>query len=160
MIRYQLHCQKEHDFEAWFTNGDAYDKQVKRKLVACPECGSTKISKAIMAPNVGVKTNRKSSVPVPGRAVTERVATSTPAVDPKVAEAHREVMAAMRKVREIVEKNAEYVGPRFAEEARKIHYKEAEEKGIYGEASPGEVKELLDEGVEVHPLPVLPEDQN
>ena len=66
----------------------------------------------------------------------------------------------MRKLRKVVEDNAEYVGPRFAEEARKIHYKESEEKGIYGEASPSDVKELLDEGVEIHALPVLPEDQN
>ncbi len=155
MIRYQLQCDKDHGFEAWFTNSAAYDKQVKRKLVTCPECGSTKVSKSIMAPNVGVKGNKKSELPVP----VSQPAQSQPA-DPKVAAAQQEIMAAMRKLRKTVEENAEYVGPRFAEEARKIHYKESEEKGIYGEASPSDVKDLIEEGVEIHPLPVLPEDQN
>ena len=156
MIRYQLQCEKEHGFEAWFQNSEAFDKQVKRKQVTCPECGSTKVSKAIMAPNVGIKSNKKSSLPVPA-------APPSPAnepTDPRVAEARREVMAAMRKLRQAVEENSEYVGPRFAEEARRIHYKEAEEKGIYGEASSDEVKELTEEGIEIYPLPVLPEDQN
>ncbi len=155
MIRYQLQCEKEHAFDAWFSNSAAYDKQVKRKLVLCPECGSSKVSKAIMAPNVGVKGNKKT-----GNAVVPARRDVPQPVDPAQAEARREIMAAMRKVRELVEKNSEYVGPRFAEEARKIHYKETEEKGIYGEASPGEVKDLLDEGIEIHPLPTLPEDQN
>ena len=154
MIRYQLQCEKDHCFEAWFTNSEAYEKQAKRKLVTCPECGSTRISKSIMAPNIGVKSNKKSSTVAAPK-------TSTPVVtDPRVAAAQKEIMTAMRNLRKAVEDNAEYVGPRFAEEARKIHYKEAEEKGIYGEASPGEVKDLMDEGIEVHPLPVLPEDQN
>ena len=164
MIRYQLECDSEHGFEAWFANSAAYDKQAKRKLVVCPECGSTKVAKSIMAPNVGVKGNRKNSpVTAPSAGTTEVSAPSAalPASEhPKVAEARQELMTAMRKVREIVEKNSEYVGPRFAEEARKIHYKEVEDKGIYGEATPGEVKELIDEGVDVHPLPGLPEDQN
>ena len=155
MIRYQLQCDKDHSFEAWFTNSAAYEKQVKRKLVTCPECGSTKVAKAIMAPNVGVKGNRKSDLPVPTKQPTSPVP-----VDPKVAAAQQEILSAMRKLRKVVEDNAEYVGPRFAEEARKIHYKESEEKGIYGEASPSDVKELLDEGVEIHALPVLPDDQN
>lgn len=153
MIRYHLNCDNEHDFESWFQSSEAYDKLAKRKQVACPECGSTKVSKAIMAPNVGVKSNKKSSVPM---AVTPE---SAPA-DAKAAEARDQVMAAMRHLRSVVEQNAEYVGPRFAEEARKIHYKEAEEKGIYGEASLKDVKELAEEGIECHPLPILPEDQN
>ena len=155
MIRYQLQCEKDHAFEAWFNNSAAYDKQVKRKLVTCPECGSTKVSKAIMAPNVGVKGNKKTDLPVP----VKPTARPEP-VDPKVLAAQQVIMTAMRKLRKTVEENAEYVGPRFAEEARKIHYKESEEKGIYGEATPGDVKDLLEEGVEIHPLPVLPEDQN
>ena len=156
MIRYQLQCEKEHGFEAWFRNSEAFDKQVKRKQVTCPECGSTKVSKAIMAPNVGVKSNKKSSLPVPAGPS----APMPEPADPRVAEARREVMAAMRKLRKAVEDNAEYVGPKFAEEARRIHYKEAEEKGIYGEASTEEVKELTEEGIDIYPLPVLPEDQN
>ena len=153
MIRYQLQCEKEHVFDAWFSNSEAYDKQVKRKLINCPDCGSQDVSKAIMAPNVGVKGNQKDSVP----AATESKSTD---IDPKAAAAQREVMAAMRQLRKVVEENAEYVGPRFAEEARKIHYKEAKEQGIYGEATPNDVKELMDEGIDVHPLPILPEDQN
>lgn len=153
MIRYQLQCDSGHDFESWFQNSEAFDKLAKHKQVACPECGSTKVSKAIMAPNVGVKGNKKSSVP----ATSDRSPATT---DPAAVEAREQVMAAMRHLRNVVEQNAEYVGPRFAEEARKIHYKESEEKGIYGEASAKDVKELADEGIECHPLPVLPEDQN
>ncbi len=160
MIRYQLQCDKEHTFEAWFANSAAYDKQAKRKLVICPECGSTKVAKAIMAPNIAIKGNKKNAAAAAAERAGGVMTTPSGPVDPKVAAARREVMTALRKVREIVEKNAEYVGPKFAEEARKIHYKEAEEKGIYGEATPGEVKDLLEEGVDIHPLPVLPEDQN
>jgi hypothetical protein len=139
MIKYQLTCDQEHDFAGWFKSGEAFDKQVKRKLVDCPECGSTKVRKALMAPSVS--TSRKKT-------------------DITAAKAHAEVMAAMREVRKKVEESAEYVGPRFAEEARRIHYKETEEKGIYGEASLAEAKELADEGIEFLPLPILPEDQN
>ncbi|MGI9425210.1 MAG: DUF1178 family protein [Hyphomicrobiaceae bacterium] len=155
MIRYQLHCDKDHDFDVWFSNSDAYDKQIKRKLITCPDCGSHEVSKSIMAPNIGVKSNKKTS--------SSTLAPAEPrpqAADPKAAEAQREVMTAMRQLRKVVEENAEYVGPRFAEEARKIHYKEAEEKGIYGEATQSDVKDLMDEGIEIHPLPILPEDQN
>jgi len=165
MIRYQLQCDKDHGFEAWFSNSTAYETQVKRNLVVCPQCGSTKISKSVMAPNIGIKTNRKVARNTPQDATSRDVAVAQKAVamptgDPTSSEAHREILTALRKIREIVEKNSEYVGPRFAEEARKIHYKEVEEKGIYGEASAHEVKELLDEGVEIQPLPILPEDQN
>jgi hypothetical protein len=138
MIKYQLQCDKDHDFAGWFQSSDAFDKQVKRKLVDCPTCGSTKVRKALMAPSVA--TSRKK-------------AAITPA-------AQAEIVKAMREVRRKVEENAEYVGPRFAEEARKIHYKETDEKGIYGEASLAEAKELADEGIDFLPLPVLPEDQN
>jgi hypothetical protein len=138
MIKYQLQCDKDHDFAGWFQSSDAFDKQVKRKLVDCPTCGSTKVRKALMAPSVATSRNK---------------AAITPAVQ-------AEIVKAMREVRRKVEENAEYVGPRFAEEARKIHYKETDEKGIYGEASLAEAKELADEGIDFLPLPVLPEDQN
>lgn len=138
MIKYQLQCEKDHDFVGWFQSSDAFDKQVKRKLVDCPNCGSTKVRKALMAPSVA--TSRKKTEITPA--------------------ARAEIVKAMREVREKVEQNAEYVGPRFAEEARRIHYKETEEKGIYGEASLSEAKELADEGIDFMPLPVLPEDQN
>lgn len=139
MIKYQLQCEKDHDFVGWFQSSDAFDKQVKRKLVDCPTCGSTKVRKALMAPSVS--TTKKQTA-----AKTET--------------AKAEIMKAMREVRRKVEDNAEYVGPRFAEEARRIHYKETDEKGIYGEASLDEAKELAEEGIDFMPLPVLPEDQN
>ena len=139
MIKYQLQCENDHEFAGWFQSGDAFDNQVKRKLVDCPTCGSTKVHKALMAPSVS--TSRKK---------TEITSTAAKA----------EIVKAMREVRKKVEENAEYVGPRFAEEARRIHYKETEEKGIYGEASLSEARELADEGIDFLPLPVLPEDQN
>ena len=138
MIKYQLECDKEHSFAGWFQSSEAFDKQLKRKLVECPNCGSKKVHKALMAPNVA--TSRKK---------TELTA-----------QAKAELMQAMREIRSKVEETAEYVGPRFAEEARRIHYKETSEKGIYGEASLSEAKELLEEGIDFMPLPVLPEDQN
>jgi len=154
MIKYQLQCDKDHDFAGWFASSDAFDKQVERKLVECPECGSTEVRKALMAPNVA--TSRK-------KAAVETA---------KATEARGEIVKAMREMRRKVEENAEYVGPRFAEEARRIHYKETEgakdekgadgkkSKGIYGEASLSEAKELAEEGIDFLPLPVLPEDQN
>ncbi|MGI9477672.1 MAG: DUF1178 family protein [Hyphomicrobiaceae bacterium] len=138
MIKYQLQCENDHDFAGWFKSSDAFDAQVKRKLVDCPTCGSTKVRKALMAPSVS--TSRKKT----------EVSTAT----------REEMVKAMRDVRRKVEETAEYVGPRFAEEARRIHYKETDEKGIYGEASLKEAKELADEGIDFLPLPVLPEDKN
>lgn len=143
MIKYQLQCDKDHEFAGWFPSSDAFDKQVKRKLVECPDCGSTKVRKALMAPSVA--TSRKKA----------KIETA------EAAKAKAEVMKAMRELRQKVEQNAEYVGPRFAEEARRIHYKETDEgKGIYGEASLEEAKELIEEGIDFMPLPVLPEDRN
>lgn len=153
MIRYQLQCAKNHKFELWFSNSAAYDKQAARKLVQCPKCGSTKVEKAIMAPNVGVKGNRKSA-PAP------QTVNAANAGAAKEAPSYAELQAVMRRIHEEVTSKAEYVGPRFAEEARKIHYEEVEPRGIYGEASDAEAKALKDEGVEFYPLPPLPEKQN
>ena len=154
MIRYQLNCAKGHAFEGWFRNADAFERQARRKLVVCPQCGSVSVSKAIMAPNVVRSVARTGAAPV--------------AADPKpppapqsVASASQsELRAMMRKLRDEIVARSDYVGPRFAEDARKIHHEESEPRGIYGEASPAEVKELAEEGVEVYPLPVIPEDHN
>ena len=151
MIRYQLQCDANHTFEAWFGSSASYDKQAKRGLVACPKCGSTKVEKCIMAPNVGVKGNKKAAA-ASMRAVNADAAEQAPS--------YKEVQALMRRMREEVEQKAEYVGPRFAEEARKIHYEEAEARGIYGEATRDEVAALLDDGVDFLPLPDLPEEHN
>ena len=154
MIRYTLKCEAEHTFEAWFGNSAAFDKQARRGLVDCPQCGSTTIEKALMAPNVGVKGNRKAEA---------ASAASIKAANVEATQhvpSHAELRALMRRLRTEVEATAENVGPRFAEEARKIHFEETEPRGIYGEASAEETRALKDEGIEFYPIPRLPEDQN
>lgn len=150
MIRYALRCKKGHEFEGWFKGSADYERQEKRGLVSCPSCGSNKVERAVMAPAVATK----------GAVAPVQVARTAGPQDAKRAEIQAEMMTLMRKLRTEVEKNADYVGPQFAEEARKIHYEEAPARGIYGEASPDDVKSLKEEGIEFYPLPVLPEDQN
>ncbi|KAB2865418.1 MAG: DUF1178 family protein [Bauldia sp.] len=146
MIRYTLRCEKKHEFEAWFRSSDDYDRAAPDGKVPCPMCGATRVEKAIMAPAVkGAKKDKGGE---------EKVQLA--AVDPR-AEALR---AAVKELRQKLTESADYVGDRFAEEARKIHYKETEARGIYGEATGDEAKALAEEGVEFHPLPVLPEDRN
>ncbi len=147
MIHYDLICDQGHAFDGWFRDSAAYDAQAERGLVSCTQCGSAKVSKQLMAPGIPVKSNRKSDTPTP--------VVSAP-VDPRLAE----LMKVMREMRRHVEENAEYVGDKFAEEARKIHYEEADARGIYGQATPDEAKALIEEGIAVHPLPRLPEDGN
>jgi hypothetical protein len=147
MIHYDLICDKGHAFDGWFRNSTAYDEQAAKGLVSCTVCGSAKVEKQLMAPGIPVKSNRKDSTPKP--------MVSSP-VDPRLAI----MMQMVREMRKHVEENAEYVGDRFAEEARKIHYEEADARGIYGEATPDEAKSLIEEGIAVHPLPRLPEDGN
>ena len=163
MIKYAVLCQKGHGFEAWFQNSDACDKQIKRGLVTCPDCGSIKVSKALMAPNVSARTRKKGAATGVGRSIASRAAAVSPAAQkvatPAVA-MPAELVDMMRKIRREVEAKAENVGRNFAEEARKIHYEEAPERGIYGEASLDDVQALADEGISVLPLPVLPEDAN
>jgi hypothetical protein len=143
MIRFSLICGEAHQFEGWFGNSDAYEEQRSAGALACPICGSVDVEKALMAP--AVATGRKEERPV-------RVAAHT--------RPEPDHLAALRQIRKHLTENAEYVGPRFAEEARRIHYEESEKRGIYGEASSEEVRKLHDEGIEFHPLPVLPEDHN
>ncbi len=147
MIHYDLICDQGHAFDGWFRNSAAYDDQAGRGLVTCTHCGSVKVEKQLMAPGIPVKANRK------GDAAKQMVA--APA-DPRLAE----LLAMVREMRRHVEENAEYVGDRFADEARKIHYEEAEQRGIYGQTTPDEAKALVEEGIAVHPLPRLPEDGN
>jgi hypothetical protein len=147
MIHYDLICDKGHAFDGWFRNSAAYDEQAEKGLVSCTVCGSAKVEKQLMAPGIPMKSNRRDTTP--------KKMVSGP-VDPRLAV----MMQMVREMRKHVEENAEYVGERFAEEARKIHYEEAEHRGIYGEASPDEAKALIEEGIAVHPLPRLPEDGN
>lgn len=141
MISYSLVCDKSHKFDAWFRSAEAYDAQAARGIVTCPICNSVRVGKALMAPAVS-------------RMATDTVSLSSG--HPQQSEI-RELLRAMRKK---VTSEADYVGDRFAEEARRIHFKEADQRGIYGEATRDEVAELIDDGVDFLPLPTLPEEAN
>jgi hypothetical protein len=160
MIRYALNCEKGHGFESWFQNSAAYDKQVKRSLVTCPICGSAKVEKAIMAPRLGRAETPEAlrmAPPMPAPATPPGPACAPVAV---MSTPERELCKKLKELREHITKNADYVGPRFPEQARKIHYGETEHRSIYGEASPDEAKELHEEGIAFHPLPILPDEFN
>jgi hypothetical protein len=158
MIRYTLRCDRGHAFESWFQSSSAYESQEKRKLVNCPVCGSAKVERAIMAPRIVSKKGRDSAVPAPAAAADADAA--TPASTPLLMAAERELRAKLKELRDHIVKNADNVGERFPTEARKMHYGDIEHRPIYGEASPGEARALIEEGVEVSPLPVLPDDRN
>jgi hypothetical protein len=161
MIRYALNCDSGHVFESWFQNSAAYDKQAKRSLVTCPVCGSAKVEKAIMAPRLA---HADAAAPEPPASAV--AASATPPAPPAKAPVammsppERELRQKLKEFRDHITKNASYVGPRFPEEARKIHYGETAHHSIYGEASPDEARQLREEGIEFHPLPILPDDQN
>jgi hypothetical protein len=161
MIRYALRCERDHTFESWFQDSAAYDQQVKRKLVSCPVCESVAIEKAIMAPGIVSKKGRERAEPVAAPAAPEPApAAAAQEATPLVMTQERELRAKLKELRDHIVKNADNVGDHFPNEARKMHYGEIEHRPIYGEASPEEAKSLIDEGVEVSPLPVLPEDRN
>ena len=170
MIRYALNCDQDHAFESWFANSAAYDKQAKRGLVACPVCGSAKVEKAIMAPRLAANLGQGTAEPAPSTPSSPNPMpppqpAPMPAIPPKtpvamMSAAERELRHKLKELRDHITKNAHYVGPRFPEEARKIHYGETEHRSIYGEASPEEAKQMHEEGIEFHPLPILPEDKN
>jgi hypothetical protein len=159
MIRYALICAKGHGFESWFQNSAAYDKQAKRGLVECPVCGNTKVEKAIMAPRIaGTRKRGKVSVPVPLGDAPAPDAVKAPVA--MVSPQEQEFRAKLKELKEHLTKNSDYVGQKFPEEARKMHYGDIEHRSIYGEATLQDAKEMHDEGIEVHPLPVLPDDRN
>ena len=156
MIRYSLRCERDHAFESWFQSSAAYDSQVRRKLVTCPACGSAKVEKAIMAPRIVGKKGREKAAPAPAAETTPAVSESTSLMMAQ----ERELRAKLKELRDHIVKNADNVGEQFPNEARKMHYGDIEHRPIYGEASPEEARSLIDEGVEVSPLPVLPDDRN
>ena len=159
MIRYTLRCEREHTFESWFQDSSAYDSQVKRKLVSCPVCESVKIDKAIMAPRIVGKKGRERAEPVPVPAAPAEAPVAAGST-PLLMAQERELRAKIKELRDHIVKNADNVGEKFPNEALKMHYGDIEHRPIYGEASPEEAKSLIEEGVEVSPLPVLPEDRN
>ncbi len=142
MIVYNLHCKSGHEFEGWFKDMAAYDAQAKGGALSCPMCGDTKIEKSIMAPAV------KGS------------ATKAKGKDGPSPEQRAEIRHFVSGYRKFVEANSEYVGKTFPEEARKIHYGEAEERPIYGESTLAEAKELIEEGVKIAPVPPDPDELN
>lgn len=184
MILFALKCTADHRFEAWFRNGAAYDDQAAAHQIACPVCGDTGVAKAPMAPRIAkgvakavdraqdIAANTAAAntaapesapparpappLPVPLPAAADVVASLPPSLNEAQREAVAEVMRQLAEVRRTVEKNCDYVGDRFAEEARRIHYGETDPRGIYGEASPDEVEELNEEGVTFHRIPWIP----
>ena len=161
MIHYALICEKGHEFESWFADSAAYDKQAKRKLVTCPHCGSAKVEKAIMAPRLAGARKRVAPIEAPpevARPPTPALPEKTPVA--MISPQEREIRTKLKELRDHLTKNADHVGGKFPEEARKMHYGEIEHRSIYGEASPEEAKALAEEGIEFHPLPVLPDERN
>jgi len=141
VIHYSLVCDRSHKFDGWFSDAAAYDDQKRRGLVTCPICSTTAVDKAIMAPSIA-------------RSSEEKIALSIG--HPQ----HQQLREAIIALRDKVVAEADYVGDKFAEEARKIHFKEADARGIYGEATKEEVAALIEEGVDFVPLPSLKEDRN
>lgn len=143
MIRYQLQCENSHEFETWFRSSADFDKQSAAGLLSCPACGSHEVTKALMAPSVS--TARK-------KAARD--------VESRHADRAREIQGKLREMRELVTQNSENVGDRFARVARDMHHGEEPERGIYGKAEGHEIKDLIEDGIDVMPLPELPEDKN
>lgn len=155
MIRYTLRCESDHTFESWFQSSSAYDSQIKRKLVSCPMCDSTRVEKAIMAPQITRKSrNRAAETAQPAAAPAEDNSATLMMTQ------ERELRAKLKELRDHVTRNADNVGNRFPTEARKMHYGDIEHRAIYGEASAEEAKALSEEGIDVMPLPTLPDDRN
>jgi len=141
VIHYSLICNNEHKFDAWFKNAQAYDEQANRRVLICPVCESHDVHKQMMAPSIA-------------RADAEKVSLSIGHPE------HKQLRDALRAMRNKVVSEADYVGDKFAEEARKIHFKEVDPRGIYGEATREEAASLLEDGVDFMPLPNIPEDAN
>jgi len=153
MIHYQLRCGEDHEFDGWFNDSAGFEKQAKRGLIECPTCGGTKVERALMAPAVTKKKNSLAPPPQPP-VPTQQVLPPEP--KPSGPPMPAQLVALLQRMRAEVEKNCDYVGPSFAEEARKIHYGEVEAHGIYGETTPDEAEALAEEGIEVQSLPWVP----
>ncbi|MCJ9430455.1 DUF1178 family protein [Kordiimonas marina] len=148
MIVFDLKCPDNHRFEAWFRSSSAFEEQCAAGVVECPYCGSAEIVKAPMAPNVAAKGNTQ---PEARPAQMQNMVHAEG--DGRLAELAAQAREIVNQMREHVEKNCDYVGANFAEEARKIHYGEADERGIYGESTTEETQALIEEGIDILPLP-------
>ena len=163
MIRYALACEAGHAFESWFPGSTAYDEQTARGLVACPVCGSPRVQKQIMAPALGRAGGRENEAAASGEAAPAAAGAPTPGGDMPatfLAERDRALREMVRELRRRVTEKADHVGPRFADEARAMHEGSIPHRSIYGEASPDEARALIEEGIEFHPLPALPDERN
>ena len=150
MIHYQVRCSQDHQFDGWFKDSSAFDRQSKRGLVECPVCGDTDVTRALMAPAVA-KQVAKAADPSPAAAAdAPKQAVATGGRMP----AHLRAM--LQQARAEIERNCDYVGPEFAEEARKIHYGESAKRGIYGEATREQAEALAEEGIDVANIPWVP----
>ena len=155
MIAYSLICAGGHAFEGWFASGAAYDSQAKAGKLECPMCGDRRVAKGVMAPAVKTSVTKNK-----GRAEVVLAPAQSPPLGGRTHPDPQRMQQFMAGFRKYVEENADYVGPRFPEEARKIHYGETEERQIYGEATPEEAREMVEEGIDIAPLPPNPDDLN
>lgn len=151
MIHYQLRCDQSHEFDGWFKDSASFEKQARRGLVECPECGGTNVERALMAPALA----KRESLPAP---IAEAPPTAPAAAPEKVATGRlpAQVLAALQRMRAEVEKNCDYVGPDFADQARAMHRGEVEAKAIYGETSEEQAESLAEEGIAVAKIPWVP----
>ncbi len=144
MIHYQLRCSTDHEFDGWFKDSASFEAQAKRGLLECPTCGDSRVERALMAPMLPKKGNQKPEpAPSTGKAV---IPDQMPA----------QMRAMLHRLRDEVERNADYVGDEFADEARRIHNGESDARAIYGEATPEDAESLADDGIEIARIPWLP----
>lgn len=173
MIKYSLVCDNGHEFESWFPSSEGYESQARRGLVACPQCSSVRVSKALMAPSVSTSRKRRAAAMIDATAqqVTPAAARPAPAPSPAPAgvqqspmalldENHRKLREAVRELHEKIAETTDDVGRAFPEEARKMHEGDAPARSIRGEATLDEARELWEDGIPVLPVPALPEDRN
>lgn len=166
MIRYTLVCEADHEFDGWFRSAADFEAQAERGLVACAICGSTKVGRGLMAPNVITARSRVSGPGTAGLAIAEGADAAPAGPDARQAVAslpeptHRAMIEALADLKRKMLANSDDVGNRFAEEARKMHYGETPERGIHGQATGEEARALVEEGIDVVPLPILPDEFN
>ena len=154
MIHYALQCTADHRFDGWFKDSASFAKQAARGLLECPICGDTKVTQALMTPSVPRKGREMLPVPAaPPPAPAAPVPAQATMAGPTMP---AQVRAMLMRLRQEVERNCDYVGEGFADEARRIHNGESERRGIYGEATDEDAESLADEGIEVQRIPWLP----
>jgi hypothetical protein len=153
MIHYDLRCSQDHAFDGWYKDSAAFDRLARRGLLECPHCGDTKIDRALMRPAVPKKGNAALPAPVPEAPQPPAVADTAAVAGPPLP---AQMRAMLQRMRAEVEKNCDYVGPQFAEEARKMHRGESDKRGIYGETSPEQAEALAEEGIEIARIPWVP----